>query len=179
MTVNQTIIIEQASPILEIATVSRPMMIDHQWSHSWLGSTKSIHVRGTFTAKAGYNLKEPFTITITRDPMTVTATLPAPRLLSVQMDSFAVVADESGWWNRLTEQDRSEAVTTLQSLARSKAESSRYPERCAHKRGGQDPRTGGTERCRVLFAKPGRRSENVHAPKEPTDAHRPQRTGSS
>lgn len=155
VTINQTIVIEQASPILEIATVSRQMMIDHQWSHSWLGSTKSIHVRGTFTAKAGYNLKEPFAITITRDPMRVTATLPAPRLLSVQMDSFAVVTDESGWWNRLTEEDRSQAVTTLQTLARSKAGSSGILE---------DVRTSAEERIRelverngaeVLFAQPG------------------------
>lgn len=124
VTVNQTVIIEQASPILEIATIARPMLIDHQWSHSWLGSTKTIHVRGTFTAKAGYNLKEPFAITITRDPLRVTARLPEPRLLSVQMDSFAVVTDESGWWNRITAEDRSQAVTTLQALARSKAETS-------------------------------------------------------
>jgi hypothetical protein len=153
--INQTIIIEQASPILEIATVSRQMMIDHQWSHSWLGSTKSIHVRGTFTAKAGYNLKEPFAITITRDPMRVTASLPAPRLLSVQMDSFAVVADESGWWNRLTEEDRSQAVTTLQALARSKAETSGIL---------NDVRTSAEDRIRelverngaeVIFATPG------------------------
>jgi hypothetical protein len=124
VSINQTIIIEQASPILEIATVSRQMMIDHQWSHSWLGSTKTIRVRGTFTAKAGYNLKEPFTITIAQDPMRVIARLPAPRLLSVQMDSFVVAMDENGWWNRITEADRSQAVTTLQALARSKAESS-------------------------------------------------------
>ncbi len=124
VTVNQTIIIEQATPILEIATVSRQMMVDHAWSHSWLGSTKTLHVRGTFTAKAGYNLKEPFSIEVTRDPLKVTAHLPEPRLLSVQMDTFEVVQDESGWWNRITEDDRSQAVTTLQSLAREKAAAS-------------------------------------------------------
>lgn len=146
VTVNQTIIIEQASPILEIATVSRQMMIDHHWSHSWLGSTKTIHVRGTFTAKAGYNLKEPFALSITRDPMRVSARLPVPRLLSVQMDSFAVVADESGWWNRLTEEDRSQAVTTLQALARSKAESSGILE---------DVRTSAEDRIRELVERNG------------------------
>lgn len=156
VTVNQTIIIEQASPILEIATVARPMLIDHQWSHSWFGSTKTIHVRGTFTAKAGYNLREPFAITITRDPLRVTARLPEPRLLSVQMDSFAVVTDDNGWWNRITAEDRSQAVTTLQSLARSKAGSSGIL---------NDVRAGAEERIRelverngaeVIFAMPGK-----------------------
>ncbi|MBK7258763.1 MAG: hypothetical protein IPI01_13395 [Ignavibacteriae bacterium] len=71
------------------------------------------------------------------------------------MDSFAVVADESGWWNRLTEEDRSQAVTTLQSLARSKAEASGIL---------NDVRTSAEDRIRelverngaeVLFEKPG------------------------
>jgi hypothetical protein len=155
VSINQTIIIEQASPILEIATVSRQMLIDHQWSHSWLGSTKTIHLRGTFTAKAGYNLKEPFAITIARDPMRVIARLPAPRLLSVQMDSFAVVIDESGWWNRLTEEDRSQAVATLQSLARSKAESSGILDDV--RRSSEDRIREFVERngAEVIFEKPG------------------------
>jgi hypothetical protein len=155
VSINQTIIIEQASPILEIATVSRQMLIDHQWSHSWLGSTKTIHVRGTFTAKAGYNLKEPFTITIAHDPVRVIARLPVPRLLSVQMDSFVVVTDESGWWNRLTEEDRSQAVATLQSLARSKAESSGILEdvrRSSEDRIREFVERNGNE---VIFERPG------------------------
>lgn len=124
VTINETIIIEQATPILEVATVSRRMLVDHAWSHTWLGSTKSIHVRGTFTAKAGFNMKEPFLIAISPSPLTVTARLPEPRLLSVQMDTFAVLLDENGWWNRLSAEDRTQAVTTLQALARTRAEAS-------------------------------------------------------
>lgn len=124
VTVNETVIIEQNSPILEVATVSRPLMVDHEWSHTWLGSTKTLHVRGTFTAKAGYDLKKPFEITITPSPLSVKARLPGPQILSLQMDSFVVLLDEDGWWNRLTEEDRSNAVTALQTVARSKAESS-------------------------------------------------------
>jgi len=155
VTVNQTIIIEQATPILEVATVSRQMMVDHEWSHSWLGSTKTIHVRGVFTAKAGYNLKEPFAIEITRDPLKVTARLPEPRLLSVQMDSFVVVLDESGWWNRITEEDHSQAVTTLQSVAKSKAEGSGILEdvrRSAEDRIRELVQRNGAE---VIFVTPG------------------------
>lgn len=124
VSVNEVIIIEQATPILELGTVSRQMMVDHEWSHSWLGSTKTLHVRGIFKAAAGYNLKEPFSIAITSDPLKITARLPEPRMLSVQMDSFMVVTDENGWWNRITEADRSEAVNALVSLAKTKAEAS-------------------------------------------------------
>ena len=124
VTVNETVIIEQSSPILEIATVSRPILVDHEWSHTWLGSTKTIHIRGTFTAKAGYDLRKPFEINISPSNLSVTARLPDPQLLSMQMDSFVVLQDESGWWNRLTEEDRTNAVKTLQSVARLKAEGS-------------------------------------------------------
>jgi len=122
VTVNETVVIEQNSPILEIATVARPLLVDHEWSHTWLGSTKTIHVRGTFTAKAGFDLRKPFEIGISSSPLKVTARLPEPQLLSIQMDSFEVLRDENGWWNRLREQDRTDAVTALQSIAREKAE---------------------------------------------------------
>ena len=64
--IDQTIVIEQNAPIMEIATVSRQLMVDYTWLHTWLGSTKTIHLVGTFTAKAGFDLKEPFTIEIER-----------------------------------------------------------------------------------------------------------------
>jgi len=124
VTVNETVIIEQTSPILEVATVTRPLLVDHEWSHTWLGSTKTLHLQGIFTAKAGYDLHKPFEISISSSPLRVTARLPYPQLLSMQMDSFVVLQDENGWWNRLTEEDRTNAMTTLQSLARQKAEQS-------------------------------------------------------
>src|SRR5688572_24016818 len=48
--VNQTIVIEQNTPILEVATVSREILIDHVWQQSWMGSTKTIQIQGTFLA---------------------------------------------------------------------------------------------------------------------------------
>ena len=94
VTVNETVIIEQTSSIIEIATVSRPLLVDHEWSDTWLGSTKSLRVRGTFTAKAGFDLKKPFEIVVGSSPLRVTARLPRPELLSLQMDSFEILRDE-------------------------------------------------------------------------------------
>jgi hypothetical protein len=39
VTINQTVVIEQNTPIMEIATVAREVHADHAWSHQWLGST--------------------------------------------------------------------------------------------------------------------------------------------
>lgn len=124
VTLNETVMIAENTPILEVATVSRSLLVHHRWSHTWLGSTKTLELRGSFTAKAGFDLREPFTIDIRRSPLRVVARMPAPKLLSVQMDSFQVVEDENGWWNRITEKDRTEGVRTLQARARDQSEAS-------------------------------------------------------
>jgi hypothetical protein len=121
VTVNQTVVIEQNTPILEVATVSRGMYVDHTWSHTWLGSTKTIQVQGSYTAKAGFDLREPFTIDVQRKPLRVVATMPPPRLLSLELDSYKILRDESGWWNRISDSDREAAVRDLNELARAKA----------------------------------------------------------
>ena len=122
--IEETVVIEQNAPILELAVSSRSVMVDHSWSHTWLGSTKKLHLRGTFTAKAGFDLRRPFTVHIERSPLSVVAELPPAELLSVEMDSYWVVQDESGWWNRIADSDRQEAVRTLHRLAHEKAEES-------------------------------------------------------
>jgi hypothetical protein len=122
--VNQTVVIEQNTPILEVATVSRELYIDYSWSHTWLGSTKTIQLQGSFVAKAGFDLREPFDLDVERNPLRVEALMSPPKLLSLQMDTYRIVKDESGWWNRISDGDRETAVRELQEVARSRAEAS-------------------------------------------------------
>jgi hypothetical protein len=124
VTINQTVIIEANTPILEVATVSRQLQVDYQWSHTWLGSTKTLRLVGTFTAKAGFDLHEPFDINIERSPLRVRATLPPPRLLSVTLDTYYAPVDESGWWNKISPADREQATAALLANARWQAEHS-------------------------------------------------------
>lgn len=119
--IDQTIVIEQNIPILEVATVSRDLFVEHTWSMTWLGSTKTIQLRGTFTAKAGFDLHEPFHIIIKKNPLRAVAELPSPRMLSLQMNSCKIIKDESGWWNRIAGPDREQALRDLQRLAGAKA----------------------------------------------------------
>lgn len=122
--INERIVIEQTTPIIELATVARDISVDYTWSHEWLGSRKTIALRGTFTAKAGFDLKEPFTIAIEKYPMKVRASMSAPKILSLQMNSYNIIQDENGWWNRISDADREGAVQSLQRIAREKAEQS-------------------------------------------------------
>ena len=122
--INQTVVIEQNTPILELATVSRQLMVDYAWSHTWMGSTKTIRLQAVFTAKGGVDLREPFRLSILRSPLRVEATLPPPKLLSLTMDSYHVLEDEDGWWNKISLADRDSAMGQMQSVARTQAESS-------------------------------------------------------
>ncbi|MEO8168786.1 MAG: DUF4230 domain-containing protein, partial [bacterium] len=122
--INEHVVIEQSVPVAELATISRDLSVDYIWSHQWLGSTKTLALRGTFTAKAGFDLHEPFRVDIQRFPLKVHAIMPPPKILSLQMNSYNVLRDEDGWWNKISAGDRESAVQELQRVAREKAEGS-------------------------------------------------------
>ena len=144
--IDQTVVVEQSAPIMELATVSRQVAVDYSWSHAWLGSTKAIRLKGAFTAKAGFNLREPFQVTIRRSPLRVEASLPPARLLSLTMDSYRVEQDEDGWWNKITPADREAAVRALQDGARAQVEAAGILE---------EARDGARERIRELVESNG------------------------
>jgi len=124
VSINQTVIIEQNTPIIELATVARQLLVDYSWSHTWLGSTKTMRLQAVFTAKAGIDLREPFRLTIKRNPLRVEATLPPPKILSLTMDSYKALQDEDGWWNRISLADRDSAMRQVETIAMAQADSS-------------------------------------------------------
>jgi len=119
--INETVVIEQNTPILEVATVSRQMFIDHSWQQTWMGSTKSIQIQGVFLAKAGFDLQKPFRFDIEKNARRVVAWVPPPKLLSLEMKEYKILKDEGGWWNSITTQDREEAVRQMRAQAIEKA----------------------------------------------------------
>lgn len=121
ITVDEVVVVEQNSPIAELATVERELYTQYTWKHSWLGSTKELTVRGVFLAKAGFDLRKPFHIDIRRNPLTISTQLPPAELLSLDMQKYSVVTDEDGWWNKVTAHDRQQAVRALLRSAREKA----------------------------------------------------------
>jgi hypothetical protein len=118
---NETVVVQQSAPILELATVSKSLMVEETYTHTFLGSTKILVVRGIFTAKAGYDLNQKFLLRITTNPTKITAEFPEPKLLSLEMTRYEVVRDESGWWNYITREEREAAVNRLQDKARQQA----------------------------------------------------------
>ncbi|MGB8354126.1 MAG: DUF4230 domain-containing protein [Chthoniobacteraceae bacterium] len=118
VTVGGVTVIEQASSVVELATVEQDVVEHYTWTQTWLGSTKTMELQGIYKAKAGFNLRDPFQVSM--DARKVTAKLPAPKLLSLEMKSYKVIRDDSGWWNSITAEDRENAINAMQAEAKLK-----------------------------------------------------------
>ncbi len=99
---------------------SKRIFAQHIYQSTWAYSTKTMEMYGVFTAKAGFDLTQPFVVKIQRMPLKVFVKLPQPKLLSLQMDNYHILRDEDGYWNKLDASERESAVTELQKNARQK-----------------------------------------------------------
>lgn len=104
-------------PVLELATVRREFAHDYEWEHQWLGSTKRLRLRGKFAAKAGFDLQEGFRVEVDSRDLQVQADWPAPRVLGVEMTGYEA-EEEEGFWNKLSAEEREQAVNALLASAR-------------------------------------------------------------
>lgn len=118
--IDQVTVLQRETPVLELATVRREFAHDYEWEHQWLGSTKRLHLRGTFAAKAGYDLNENFYFEIDSNDLQVEVGLPEPRVLGVEMIAYRA-EEEEGFWNKLSAAEREEAVNALLASARAAA----------------------------------------------------------
>ena len=124
ITVNNVVVLQQQSPIMELATLTQKFQHQYDWTNTWLGSTKKIHIVGTFEAKAGFDLNERFSIAIENGNAIVT--LPKPKLLSIEPSGDIRFSDENGVWNWVDHKDRSRALNAFTSDARKYAQQGRF-----------------------------------------------------
>jgi hypothetical protein len=118
--VDQVTVLQAEMPVLELATVRREFAHEYVWEHQWLGSTKRLHLRGTFAAKAGVDLNEKFYLEVDSRDLRVKAEFAEPRVLGVEMLAYRA-EEEEGYWNKLGAQEREQAVNALIASAREAA----------------------------------------------------------
>jgi hypothetical protein len=124
VTVNNKTVLQQETPILELATVSQKFNHQFEWSEVFLKSTKTIIINGSFEAKAGFDLRKKFEIRITDDRALVI--LPEPELLSLQPTGDMKFEGYNGLWNYLTDESRSKALNAFHADAKKQAEKATY-----------------------------------------------------
>lgn len=124
VTVNNTVVLQQQTPILELATLSQNFQHKYEWTNTWLGSTKKISITGSFEAKAGFDLNKRFAVEINDDKALVF--LPKPQLLSMESLNDMKFEDESGIINWVDSEDRSKAINAFTTDARKYAQQAEF-----------------------------------------------------
>jgi hypothetical protein len=119
ITINNRVYMEQTTPVSELVVLSRRIEVEHEFLHTWMGSSKRVKLHGTFTVKAGFDLQQNLSIDIRPDQIVIQ--LPHAQILDVTQDQVEVLAFENGFWNRISGDDVQNELSILPQLAREKA----------------------------------------------------------
>src|SRR5438045_3160570 len=119
ITINNRVYMEQTTPVSELVVLSRRIEVEHEFLHTWMGSSKRVKLHGTFTVKAGFDLQQKLSIDIR--PAQIVIQLPHAQILDVTQDQVEVLAFENGFWNRISGDDVQNELSILPRLAREKA----------------------------------------------------------
>jgi len=131
ITVNQRVIQTQTAPIAELAVVTKEELVTIGFNeHLEVLSVqiplteKTLTAEATYRLKAGFDLREPFSVVI--DPVThnVRATMPHAKILSVDQIDKLVYHGDDAWLNRITDDDRQQILNNLNAAAHDAAEKS-------------------------------------------------------
>jgi hypothetical protein len=126
ITINNRVYMEQTMPVSELVVLSRRIEVEHEFLHTWVGSSKRVKLHGTFVAKAGFDLQQNLSIDIR--PEEIVVQLPHAQILGVEQEQVDVLAFENGLWNRISGADVQSELSILPQLAREKAAVSGLPE---------------------------------------------------
>jgi hypothetical protein len=124
ITVNNTVVLNQQTPVLELAVLAQNFEHRYSWTNTWLNSTKQIFITGTFEAKAGFDLNQKFSIVLKDDKAIVT--LSEPKILSVESQGDITYRDENGVWNWISMDDRTRATNAFIRDARKFANQAKF-----------------------------------------------------
>jgi hypothetical protein len=125
ITINNRVYMEQTTPVSQLVVLSRRIEVEHEFLHTWVGSSKRVKLHGTFVAKAGFDLQQKLSIDIRPDGIVVQ--LPHAEILGVEQEQVDVLAFENGLWNRISGQDVQSELSILPQLAWKKAAESGLP----------------------------------------------------
>jgi len=122
ITINNRVYLEQTTATSELALVSRRIEVEHEFAHTWAGSSKRIKLHATFAAKAGFDLRLNLAVDVRPDEIVVQ--LPHAQILGIEQDQLDVLEFQNGFWNRISADDVKNELSILPQLARQKAEES-------------------------------------------------------
>ena len=123
--VNDRVYLEETTPTSEFAVISRRVEVEHEFVHSWLGSSKRVKLHGTFAVKSGFDFRQGLAVDVR--PQEIVVQLPHAQLLGIEQEQLDVLAFENGFWNRISADDVQNELSILPQLAREKALAGNLP----------------------------------------------------
>lgn len=84
--------------------------------------TKKLIVRGHYTVKGGYRLKQG--VSLRMENGRPVANFPKPEVLSVELVDYDVLTEDDGWLNKVQPEDRAQILRELRNQMRKEAEQS-------------------------------------------------------
>jgi hypothetical protein len=120
VTINSRVYLEQTTGVLELALVSRRTEVEHEFEHTWAGSTKRVKLHGTYTVKAGFDLRQNIAVDVRDDVIAVQ--VPRATILGIEQVSIDVLEFENGYWNRISAADLQKELAVMPKLARERVE---------------------------------------------------------
>ena len=152
--INDRVFLEETKTVAELALVSRRVEVDHEFLHTWAGSTKRVRLHGTFNVKAGFDLRDGVTVNVRDDAIVIE--LPRGEILTVEQEQVEVLEFQNGFWNKISASDLQKELAVLPKLAREKAEQAALAAEAETALREQLQHRVGTERPIELLFKPDR-----------------------
>ncbi len=129
--VNERVILTQTSPIAELAVVTKDELVSVSLDEHFALLTvpvplteNKVTAEAVYRLKAGFDLKEPFSVTINPATRMVRAAMPRAKILSVEQVGQVTLHGDDAWLNRVTPDETEEALNDLTAAAREAAENS-------------------------------------------------------
>jgi hypothetical protein len=114
----------QKSAITELSVVQRKTQTMTKLETTMFGSKATLILRGDFVVKAGYDLSQPFSVTVNETTGEVKADFPPAKITSVEMKNLEVYFSDSGLINKITPEHQEMATKQMLAQARLDAENS-------------------------------------------------------
>ena len=124
---SSTVVHEGTRETLEIALAEESLSVEDRFEHRWGGSTKVLHTRGRFLAKAGYKLIDGQWFVDLKPDGSSAVMVPAPVILSCEVVKIDLLEDDDGYWNHVSKEDREAAYNRLIAKARDAAAAGSLP----------------------------------------------------
>jgi Protein of unknown function (DUF4230) len=119
ITIHDRVYLEKTTAVAELAVLSRQTEVEHEFEHTWAGSTKRLKLHGTYKVKAGFDLRQNVTADVRDSEIAIQ--LPPASILGVEQVEVDVLELQNGLWNRVSAQDLQNELAQLPRLAREKA----------------------------------------------------------